>query len=174
MCVFLRIVVSNTYCVVVFFCLVFCVPYVASFSRLSIFYWFVCIIWRLLDCAVNLPFLTNWFHFTIWETRIAETSRVLYNYSSNAKSNNCMRVPVKSPSNVYLRALHVLFGHSDTVILWQRRISKYCFPAFYPTKKKQSVCELRYVIVNYSSYSLSMGRPLKDILIGFSSIRILS
>ena len=161
MCVFLRIVVSNTYCVVFFFCLVFCVPYVASFSRLSIFYWFVCIIWRLLDCAVNLPFLTNWFHFTIWETRIAETSRVLYNYSSDAKSNNCMRVPVKSPSNVYLRALHVLFGHSDTVILWQRRISKYCFPAFYPTKKKQSVCELRYVIVTTVHILCLWDDPLK-------------
>ena len=146
--VFLRIVVSNTYRAVVFFvfffCLVFCVPYVASFSRLSIFYWSVCIIWRLLDCAVSLPFLTNWFHFTIWETRIAETSRVLYNYSPDAKSNNCMRVPVKSPSHVYLRALHVLFGHSDTVILWQRRISKYCFPAFYPTEKN-------HLCVNYAT-----------------------
>jgi hypothetical protein len=62
MCVCLRIVVANTYCVVffVFVCLVFCVPYVASFSGLSIFYCSFGILWRLLDCAVNFPSLTNW------------------------------------------------------------------------------------------------------------------
>jgi len=38
-CVCLHIVVSNTYCVVFLFCFSWsCVPYVASFSRLSIFY----------------------------------------------------------------------------------------------------------------------------------------
>jgi hypothetical protein len=37
-CVCLRIVVSNSYCVVVFVCLVFRVLYVASLSGLSIFY----------------------------------------------------------------------------------------------------------------------------------------
>ena len=51
-CVCLNIVVSNTYCVVLCFvlvCLVSCVPYVASFSTLSI-----------LDCLFYLTFiLTN-------------------------------------------------------------------------------------------------------------------
>jgi hypothetical protein len=82
-------------CFSVFVCLVFCVPYVASFSGLSIIYCSFGILWRLLECAVNFPSLTNWFHFTIWETRIAETGRVLYNYSSTLSITTCTcKVPI--------------------------------------------------------------------------------
>jgi hypothetical protein len=125
----LRIVVSNTYCVV-FFCsclscvlctvccqflwivfVLFVLCFVYPMLPVSLDYPFFLLLfsipWRLLDCAVNFPSLTNWFHFTIWETRIAETSRILYIYSPDAKSNKCV-----NPSPVYLRALHVLFGHS--------------------------------------------------------------
>jgi hypothetical protein len=132
LCVLAHSGVQHILCCVFLFLFVLCFVY--PMLSVSLDYPFFLLLfsipWRLLDCAVNFPSLTNWFHFTIWETRIAETSRVLYIYSPDAKSNKCV-----NPSPVYLRALHVLFGHSNTVILWQKRISKYCFPAFYPTEK---------------------------------------
>jgi hypothetical protein len=101
--------------------------------------------WRLLDCAVNFPSLTNWFHFTIWETRIAETSRILYIYSPDAKSNKCV-----NPSPVYLRALHVPFGHSKLWFCDKNVFQSTVFLRFTQLKKPICVwitlrcCELRY------------------------------
>jgi hypothetical protein len=102
-------------CVFVFVCLVFCVPNVASFSGLSISYCSFGILWRLLDCAVNFPSLTNWFHFTIWETRIAETSRVLYDSPTLSLITTCTcKVPITCLPASPARSFWT-FGHCDFV-----------------------------------------------------------
>ena len=92
MCVCLHIVVSNTYCVV-FFLFFFVLCFVYPMLPVSLDYPFFLLLfsihWRLLDCCeFSIPHkLVPLYNLRNMHRR---NSRVLYIYSPDAKSNNCV------------------------------------------------------------------------------------